>query len=172
MGVSTRSPGAAALALTRAALWTGAAAAIAGAAAWTASLWVVSYRFPSGSTGLTWTVVLDRGQLLATDQPTFFSPGLSVLPAGPRVRNLNWWPAWPWLEVMTLSTGQRLVSLTLPLWPLPVAGVLIAAPAWRSLRRRRAAERGACTGCGYSLAGLADGAACPECGTPRRLVRR
>jgi hypothetical protein len=65
-----------------------------------------------------------------------------------------WWPA------------SDLYTICLPLW-MPVLPVLaVTATAWRldTLARLRARER-ACPKCGYSLAGLADGSPCPECGT-------
>lgn len=61
-----------------------------------------------------------------------------------------------------------------PLWPGLLGNVAVWSSAWVALvwgpgslirwRRRRA---GRCEHCGYNLAGLAQPAVCPECGTPR-----
>jgi hypothetical protein len=52
------------------------------------------------------------------------------------------------------------VAITgIALWAVAVVGGVVRG-AWR-------AWRGQCARCGYSLAGLADGAACPECGGQR-----
>ena len=65
---------------------------------------------------------------------------------------------------------QLAITLTVG---LPAAGVLFvlgwAAASGRVTRReqrRRLALR--CTGCNYDLRGIAEGAACPDCGTPAR----
>jgi hypothetical protein len=69
------------------------------------------------------------------------------------------WPLASW------ETSPDKLNVTLSLW-IPLA--LTALPAgllWRADWRRRARlMRGGCATCGYARAGLAAGAACPECG--------
>jgi hypothetical protein len=62
-----------------------------------------------------------------------------------------------------VGLDTRGFGIHLPLW-IPFA--LTTAPAFWLFRRpdRRPARLGCCAACGYNLAGLADGAACPECG--------
>lgn len=66
-----------------------------------------------------------------------------------RGRALPLGPLWDGLAVCTATYGAAWLVL---LWP--VAGFV----------RRRLRRAGCCAGCGYSLAGLATGVPCPECG--------
>ncbi|HYD01019.1 MAG TPA: hypothetical protein VEB22_07310 [Phycisphaerales bacterium] len=66
-----------------------------------------------------------------------------------------------------VGTGGINQSWRVVLWPIPL---LLWPPAALLLRSgitaRRRTLKGMCAKCGYSLAGLGDGAACPECGKP------
>jgi len=70
---------------------------------------------------------------------------------------------WSW-RIRDLINEQR-PEVRLALWPIPL---LLWTPAALLLRSgtlaQRRANTNACAKCGYSLAGLADGAPCPECG--------
>jgi len=77
-----------------------------------------------------------------------------------------------------LHTQETTLAIS-PVWPgfainTLFYAILFAIPAplvlWLTRRRRR--RLGHCVKCNYNLAGLADGAACPECGTSRQPVGR
>lgn len=57
--------------------------------------------------------------------------------------------------------------LALPLWPLVIVTGWLA---WRARRAAAFKGTGLCSNCGYNLAGLTAGCACPECGTAQRVV--
>jgi hypothetical protein len=56
------------------------------------------------------------------------------------------------------------VQWIIPFWALLISVAIPTAFLWRRDRRDRFGP-GRCPKCGYSLAGLAAGAGCPECGT-------
>jgi len=60
---------------------------------------------------------------------------------------------------------HRGTTTRIVLWPIPLLLFAVGIPTLRSgiLARRRAATN-SCTRCGYTLAGLDQGTACPECG--------
>jgi hypothetical protein len=66
--------------------------------------------------------------------------------------------------------GGRVWRVDLPLWALATAAAVVSVLAWHldTLARRRTLPN-LCPKCNYDRAGLAEGAACPECGsTPSR----
>jgi hypothetical protein len=60
----------------------------------------------------------------------------------------------------SLWSSKGYWALQVPLWPL--------VPCWLGLAAAKRVRRlkGRCRSCGYDRAGLAEGAACPECGAP------
>lgn len=69
-----------------------------------------------------------------------------------------------WSQQFQLTTLQ-ISGFHVKLWPIPLLLWAAGVPVLRSgIVARRRAKTGQCGKCGYSLAGLAEGAACPECG--------
>jgi hypothetical protein len=76
-------------------------------------------------------------------------------------RVCHWWFQWD-----GYATGiERLGYVVIPLWAVLIAIGVPTAVLWR--RDRLPTGPGHCPKCGYSLAGRAAGAACPECGEAR-----
>jgi hypothetical protein len=71
-----------------------------------------------------------------------------------------------YLDVSSDPAGDRWFSVFIPLWvPVALAFATTAFLWWRVQRDGSGPRH--CPKCGYSLAGLAAGAACPECGSTR-----
>ena len=145
--------------------WAGAIAAVVLLAMWGASeRWCVNRETAN------WTFSLNRGSVIVIrhDGPSFRAPpGWYAVryDASPAIR------VW-WLNAWDSSGGTRVLPFTgmlVPLW-MPASLTLLATlGAWRlDARARHRARAGRCAQCNYDRAGLAPGAACPECGAFRR----
>jgi hypothetical protein len=72
---------------------------------------------------------------------------------------------WRWMPEFRDDQFGTVTLFLVPLWLPTLVFAVPAAWMWRvDVKRRRAAREGCCATCGYSLAGLSAGAACPECG--------
>ncbi len=69
---------------------------------------------------------------------------------------------WQWGFAYTWNRSPEII---IPIWFPALLSLLATAAAWRAdAKYLRRAREGACPACGYDRAGLAAGAACPECG--------
>jgi hypothetical protein len=94
-------------------------------------------------------------------------PQTPGLPEGfePKRWSATWhrWHGIGWLPSYTERSGIKMLAV--PLWLIALPSGAGSFLLWRSLRRERLrAPLKPCPKCGYSLVGLAEGAACPECG--------
>lgn len=80
---------------------------------------------------------------------------------------VHWWTPDP-----ARATALRYAhgaGLTVPAWPAPVVAGVVG---WLLIWWDKRVLRGRCTKCGYDLAGLAAGVACPECGRGASVLVR
>lgn len=124
---------------------------------------------PGASEGTQWSVYLRRGTLEVTRTvgvtPSDHSPvGLDA--GASRAWGDEVSLAWRPYHVSSLSTfvvGST-DGMVFPLWLAAVPVAIAAACLHGVVIGTRRGDKGRCAGCGYSRAGLAAGAACPECG--------
>ncbi len=138
----------------RVAKWAGLVVCLLLAAAWCMSL-RLTFGYGGVLSGTHTCQVVSGGLLLCRwDPPMEASRWEFEAHGSPKVQ---WWPGWE-----SFSLGRAAVSwFMLPLWmPFALVGIPTAWLWWRDWGRARP---GHCS-CGYDLAGLAPGAACPECG--------
>ncbi len=137
--------------MRRVAKWTGATLCLLIAATWTANYWWSLGYWGHDSKGSAWFVCVGAG-------------AFQVMAGVPQQRLTGWnvernYGYYYWKPRRFGLSGIE--ALLVPLW-MPF--VAVAAPtAWLFWLDRRRARPGHCL-CGYDLAGLAPGAACPECG--------
>jgi len=106
--------------------------------------------------GLLGGIAIEWRTLRSMMMESSFDPDVNML-------RWMWWPSWtqrPW----------GVWNLLLPYWIPTLLCLTTFALLFRVDRReRRLARAGHCV-CGYSLAGLASGAVCPECGKGKTLT--
>jgi hypothetical protein len=84
----------------------------------------------------------------------------STMPGGSRVER---WKRFVWMPHIYSIPGLYSWALFIPLWYPSLLFARVAGLSWQ--RYRRLTKLNHCIECGYSLAGLPSGSACPECGT-------
>ncbi|MFT3683681.1 MAG: hypothetical protein QM783_01940 [Phycisphaerales bacterium] len=142
-----------------------------------AAVWFLSGWYRLAIVRGKWTTTFQGGHVVSVGL-TPDSPRISVMAHGghPSLTAYKWTAFPPSIWGVEFQWSVLLVShaynplngysaWSVVVWPVPVAlcgaGALMLA--W-GRRARRRAMRGLCAKCGYSLSGLAEGKACPECG--------
>src|SRR6185295_2696629 len=112
--------------------------------------------------------VLVDGFLIMTQYAAEPESTGQVTPQRIVVNHRSWWYWHDWLPTLAIHSyvnGDYVNwRLDFPLWPLVLPSAFVA---YRSLRTVRRLSRAGCKHCGYSRAGLAADAPCPECGRVR-----
>jgi hypothetical protein len=136
---------------------------------WAIERWNGWYDFRLGSGGIVFVEHDERRQ----GQPVFWRVGPNVFHAfdwtAPGL--LDAWPLPDRWDLAIISRGYdssnpaAISGWSLVLWPIPIVlGIAGVSVLRLGVVARRRAIMESCGRCGYSLAGLGDGAACPECG--------
>jgi hypothetical protein len=161
--------------IRKVAKWLGAALCVLVVLAWVSSRWVEFVFLPwIGGARLQVAFVVGTVQV-GVEQP---EPTGTM--TGTLATEFDRWPVWSfvviepedrhwfwWFEEDSVDGwGWSGVFVAIPLWVVWVAIGVPTALLWHRDRRYRFGP-GHCPNCGYSLAGLAAGAACPECGVVR-----
>lgn len=141
-----------------------------GVAAWSASLWIVSYRNLRSPQRGEFSASLQRGELWLTTGGTFLSPGFGRVLPKPSFERLVWRPTTPLYERRAYSFGT-VWSVRFPIWYISAAGLGLGASLMsaRSARRMWRRRHGRCARCGYPVATNSD--RCSECGATPRTSR-
>jgi hypothetical protein len=156
-----------------------------------AAVWVSSRWWWARWTGQSYRVEVGYGTIALRPNFPPGSMGPTCWNGGrvpPQYREWDTWLGWSFSRSPELSTntterraGVFVLSLSdyygsgamVTLWPIPL---MLWPPAALLLRSgyvaHRRATAGACTKCGYSLAGLTSGVPCPECGRTATPVQR
>ncbi len=140
--------------MPRIAMWGAAALAAVLAFAWVWS----AFRYVGVYTPWGGSLTISSGLLHLSDTDSWPVPpqGTTVV-RGENVWGLRWWFDW--------YAQPGLWQIAVPLWFMSSLASIASALSWRvDVRARRMALADACTACGYSRAGLALNAPCPECG--------
>jgi hypothetical protein len=138
-----------------------------------AIVFAVSAKWWFGYCSGRWLLDVGDGSLYLSEcKPSEWSTPLVGWQSGANISWVNntersWtWTWWVWGDIPNDGRSDAHVYSVWPVSPLLcVVGAALFFPGYRAARRTR---RQQCPRCAYSLAGIAPGAPCPECGTVTR----